>query len=223
MSGRHGCLFGTFPGTFPGKLVREVTGQVAQPFGHRKPPEPRTLTRRAARCRRLSYPSPRTPRANRAYVPARTQTRAAPNSELCHVRLPCAGAPWLSRATRTSCSPLALPEPAARPLTPRRVRRSEPHCQSAPFVGACTLLQAPCRTRARRARHDAAPPREAAAAHAPRHPNRSAAQPASRLCSRPAKHSCTPAPPTHWAADFTSREFRSTRRGARGDGRPSCR
>ena len=57
------------------------------------------------------------------------------------------------------------------------------------------------------------PARAAAAAHAPRHPNRSAAQPASRLCSRPAEHSCTPALPTHRAADFTSREFRSTRRG----------
>ena len=89
--------------------------------------EPRTRTRRAARGRRLSCPSPRTPRENHAYVPARTQTRAAPILSCAHVRLPCAGAPWPSRAARTSCAPLALPEPAACLLTPRRARRSTPH------------------------------------------------------------------------------------------------
>ena len=57
---------------------------------------------------------------------AHANTRSA-NSELCHVRLPCAGAPWPSRAARTSCAPLALPEAAAYPLTPRRARRSTPH------------------------------------------------------------------------------------------------
>ena len=47
-----------------------------------KPPRPpgilRTPTRQYTRGRRLSCPSPRTPRENCAYVPARTQTRAAP-------------------------------------------------------------------------------------------------------------------------------------------------
>ena len=43
------------------------------------------------------------------------------------MRKPCAGAPWPSRAARTSHAPLAPPEQAAYPLTPRRARRSTPH------------------------------------------------------------------------------------------------
>ena len=58
-------------------LFKSRGHEVGQPpFGHRKPHEPRTRTRRAARGRRLSCPSPRTPRENCAYVPARTQTHA---------------------------------------------------------------------------------------------------------------------------------------------------
>ena len=91
--------------------------------------------------------------------------------------------------------------------------------------GACTLLQAPCPTRARRARHDAAPPREArAAARRARRPPRT--RPAIRpdlLHSLPAgcaadlldtQHIRTLAPPTYCAADCTPRQPRSTRRGA---------
>ena len=47
-------------------------------FGPRRLRAPRTLTRQYTRGRRPSCPSPRTPRENCAYVPARTQTRAAP-------------------------------------------------------------------------------------------------------------------------------------------------
>ena len=67
------------------------------------------------------------------------------------MRLPCAGAPWPSRAARTSHAPLAPPELRARPLTPRRARRSAPltavcaHCTS-----ACTFF-----------RHHTAPERDA--------------------------------------------------------------
>ena len=67
------------------------------------------------------------------------------------MRLPCAGAPWPSRAARTSHAPLAPPEPGARPPTPRRARRSAPltevcaHCS-----GACTFF-----------RHHTAPERDA--------------------------------------------------------------
>ena len=50
------------------------------------------------------------------------------------MRLPCAGAPWPSRAARTSCAPLALPEQAAYPLTPRRARRSTPHQHACAFL-----------------------------------------------------------------------------------------
>ena len=67
------------------------------------------------------------------------------------MRLLCAGILWLSRAARTSHAPLAPPEPGARPLTPRRARRSAPltavcaHCTS-----ACTFF-----------RHHTAPERDA--------------------------------------------------------------
>ena len=93
--------------------------------------------------------------------------------------------------------------------------------------GACTLFQAPCPTRARRARHDAAPPREArAAARRARRPPRT--RPAIRpdllhslLAGYAAdlldtQHTRTLAPPDHCAADCTPRQPRSTRRGARG-------
>ena len=81
---------------------------------------------------------------------AHANTRAAPRS-LCHGRKPSAGAPWPSRAARTSHAPLAPPEAGARPLTPRRARRSAPltavcaHCTS-----ACTFF-----------RHHTAPERDA--------------------------------------------------------------
>jgi len=110
-----------------------------------KPPRPpgilRTPTRQYTRGRRLSCPSPGTPRENCAYVPARTQTRAAPFQSCAHVRLPCAGAPWPSRAARTSCAPLALPEAAAYPLTPRRARRSTPHQHTCAFLRPVQALQ----------------------------------------------------------------------------------
>ena len=67
------------------------------------------------------------------------------------MRLLWAGILWLSRAARTSHAPLAPPEPGARPLTPRRARRSAPltavcaHCTS-----ACTFF-----------RHHTAPERDA--------------------------------------------------------------
>jgi len=95
--------------------------------------------------------------------------------------------------------------------------------------GACTLLQpqASCPTRARRARHDAAPPREARAAarRAWRPPRTRPAIRPDLLHSLPAgcaadlldtQHIRTLAPPTHCAADCTPRQPRSTRRGARG-------
>ena len=67
------------------------------------------------------------------------------------MRLLCAGTLWPSRAARTSHAPLAPPEAGARPLTPRRARRSAPltavcaHCTS-----ACTFF-----------RHHTAPERDA--------------------------------------------------------------
>ena len=80
----------------------------------------------------------------------RTQTHAAPRS-LGHGRKPYAGAPWPARAARTSHAPLAPPEPGARPLTPRRARRSAPLLRSTPIcTGACTFF-----------RHHAAPERDA--------------------------------------------------------------
>ena len=112
------------------------SGTFPRAYGH-----PNTPTRRATRGRRLSCPSPRTPRENCAYVPARTQTRAAPFQSCAHVRLPCAGAPWPSRAARTSCAPLALPEQAAYPLTPRRARRSTPHQHTCAFLRPVQALQ----------------------------------------------------------------------------------
>ena len=81
---------------------------------------------------------------------AHANTRSA-ISELCHVRLPCAGTPWPARAARTSHAPLAPPDAGARALTPRRARRSAPltavcaHCTS-----ACTFF-----------RHHTAPERDA--------------------------------------------------------------
>ena len=100
------------------------------------------------------------------------------------MRLLCAGTPWLSRAARTSHAPLAPPEPGARPLTPRRERRSAPltevcaHCS-----GACTFFRH--HTAPERDAPDASPrgarggtPRAQATAHALRHPTRAAAQPA---------------------------------------------
>ena len=98
----------------------------------------RTPTRQYTRGRRLSCPSPGTPRENCAYVPARTQTRAAPFQSCAHVRLPCAGAPWPSRAARTSCAPLAPPEAAAYPLTPRRAHLTS---TPAPFCALCRLCR----------------------------------------------------------------------------------
>ena len=95
------------------------------------------------------------------------------------MRLPCAGAPWPSRAARTSHAPLAPSELAARPLAPRARAAVNPTDSLRLLPGACTLFQAPCPTRARRARHDAAPPREArAAARRARRPPRT--RPATR-------------------------------------------
>ena len=61
-------------------------------------------------------------------------------------------------------------------------------------------------------------PRAAAAAHTPRHPTRSAAQPASSCAADllDTQHTRTLAPPAHCAAHCTPRQPRSTRRGARG-------
>ena len=61
-------------------------------------------------------------------------------------------------------------------------------------------------------------PRAAAAAHTPRHPNRSAAQPASSCAADllDTQHTRTLVPPAHCAAHCTPRQPRSTRRGARG-------
>ena len=58
------------------------------------------------------------------------------------MRKPCAGAPWPSRAARTSHAPLALPEPAACPPTPRRARRSTLHQHCSAFLRLCTRLLA---------------------------------------------------------------------------------
>ena len=68
----------------------------------------------------------------------------------------------------------APPAPATRPshhqskphIHSRRDARAAAHLIDSPrpLPGACTLFQAPCSTRARRARHDAALPREARAA-----------------------------------------------------------
>ena len=100
---------------------------------------PRTLTRQYTRGRRPSCPSPRTPRENCAYVPARTQTRAAPFQScamcVCPVLAP-HGRP-------------APPAPATRPshhqskphIHSRRDARAAAHLTSttSPFCALCRL------------------------------------------------------------------------------------
>ena len=138
------------------------------------------------------------------------------------MRLPCAGAPWPSRAARTSHAPLAPPELRARPLTPRRARRSAPltavcaHCTS-----ACTFF-----------RHHTAPERDAtgktlhrearaAARRARRPPSTLSVTRAGLLCSLHA--ACTAALPEPFspraprapAASRLTRRRSCTARGAR--------
>jgi hypothetical protein len=147
----------------------------------------RTPTRQYTRGRRLSCPSPGTPRENCAYVPARTQTRAAPFQSCAHVRLPCAGAPWPSRAARTSCAPLALPEQAAYPLTPRRARRSTPHQHTCAFLRPVQALQTASGI------PQAAVLGRAASATAPRRPRR--ARTPARALAHPPSLLCTACQP----------------------------
>ena len=112
------------------------SGTFPRAYGH-----PNTPTRRATRGRRLSCPSPRTPRENCAYVPARTQTRAAPFQScamcVCPVLAP-HGRP-------------APPAPATRPshhqskphIHSRRDARAAAHLTStpAPFCALCRLCR----------------------------------------------------------------------------------
>ena len=144
---------------------------------------------------------------------------------LCHVRLPCAGAPWPSRAARTSHAPLAPPDPGARPLTPRRAPQCTSHCSLRPLHKRLHLLQAPYRTGARRDRQDASPrgarggtPRAQATELALRYPSRAAVQSACRLHSSPAcsEHSArvlraAPLPPRAWSALHEARAWHAAR------------
>ena len=133
---------------------------------------------------------------------------------------------------------MAVPRRPHQPRAPRTTRASRisthaatrapqhtSHCSLRPLHKRLHLLQAPYRTGARRDRQDASPrgarggtPRAAAAAHTPRHPTRSAAQPASSCAADllDTQHTRTLVPPAHCAADCTPRQLRSTRRGARG-------
>ena len=153
---------------------------------------PRTLTRQYTRGRRPSCPSPRTPRENCAYVPARTQTRAAPFQScamcVCSVLAsygcpePPAPATRLSHHQRQAHDHSRRDARAAAPLT-----EVYAHC-----TGRLHLLQAPYRTGARRARQDASPrgarggtPRAQATEHALRYPSRAAVQTACSLHNSP--------------------------------------
>ena len=112
---------------------------------HRAPSRPpgilRTPTRQYTRGRRLSCPSPGTPRENCAYVPARTQTRAAPFRAV-----PMCVCPVLAPHGRP-----APPAPAARPshhqrqphIHSRRDARAAAHLTStpAPFCALCRLCR----------------------------------------------------------------------------------
>ena len=114
-------------------------GELLPAFGPRRLRAPRTLTRQYTRGRRPSCPSPRTPRENCAYVPARTQTRAAPFQScamcVCPVLAP-HGRP-------------APPAPATRPshhqskphIHSRRDARAAAHLTSttSPFCAMCRL------------------------------------------------------------------------------------
>ena len=101
----------------------------------------RTPTRQYTRGRRLSCPSPGTPRENCAYVPARTQTRAAPFRAV-----PMCVCPVLAPHGRP-----APPAPATRPshhqskphIHSRRDARAAAHLTStpAPFCALCRLCR----------------------------------------------------------------------------------
>ena len=134
------------------------------------------------------------------------------------MRLPCAGAPWPSRAARTSCAPLAPPEQAAYPLTPRRARRSTPHQHTCAFLRPVQALQTASGI------PQAAVLGRAASATAPRRPRRARtparalAHPPSLLCTA-CQPACTHSIQHHQPACSTLRPCRlapvCTARGAR--------
>ena len=145
------------------------------------------ISRRAARGRRLSCPSPRTPRENCARTSPRARKHTPAPRSLCHGRKPCAGAPWPSRAARTSCAPLAPPEQAAYPLTPRRARRSTPHQHTCAFLRPVQALQTASGI------PQAAVLGRAASATAPRRPRR--ARTPARALAHPPSLLCTACQP----------------------------
>ena len=125
-------------------------------FGHH------TLTRQYTRGRRPSCPSPRTPRENCAYVPARTQTRAAPilSCVMC-------ASPVLAPHGRP-----APPAPATRPSH----HQSKPHIHSRRDARAAVHLSL-----------RSTPIAQAPAPSSGTMPHRSATRPAGRFTARRAR------------------------------------
>ena len=123
---------------------------------------PNSHTRQYTRCRRPAWPSPRTPRENYTYVPARTQTRAAP----------------LQSCAMCVCSVLAphgCPEPPA-PATRLSHHQSQAHDHSRRDASAAVHLSL-----------QSAPIAQAPAPSSGTIPHRSATRPARRFTARRAR------------------------------------